>query len=67
MASKPYADAVDFDSEDRAGLSIGLSRFGGSKLLWNDKCDRAFVEGVVVRVLQLKEHFVRTGGKDPSG
>ena len=35
----------------------------GRKLFWNDKCDCAFVEGVVVRVLQFNEHFVRTGGK----
>jgi hypothetical protein len=33
------------------------------KLFWNDKCDRAFVERVVIRVLQFNEHFVRTGGK----
>src|SRR6266480_4289744 len=35
----------------------------GRSLFWNDKCDRAFVEGVVVRVLQFNEHFVPTGGK----
>ena len=29
----------------------------------NDKCDRAFVERVVVRVIQFNEHFVRTGEK----
>lgn len=35
----------------------------GPKLFWDDKCDYAFVEGMVVRVLQFNEHFVRTGGK----
>ena len=35
----------------------------GRSLFWNDKCDRPFVEGVVVRVLQFNEHCVRTGEK----
>ena len=35
----------------------------GRTLFWNDKSDRAFVEGVMVRVLQFNEHIVRTGGK----
>src|SRR5271157_2191822 len=33
----------------------------GRDLFWNDKCDRAFVERVVIRVFQFNEHFVRTG------
>jgi hypothetical protein len=37
----------------------------GRNLFWNDKCDCAFVEGVVVRIFQFKKHLVRTGGKDP--
>src|SRR6266576_5182271 len=45
-----------------AGESASVFLFG-RKLFWNDKCDDAFVERVVVRVLQFKEHFVRTGGK----
>ena len=32
-------------------------------LFRNYKCDRTFVEGVVVRVLQFEEHFVRTSRK----
>jgi hypothetical protein len=32
----------------------------GRNLFWNDKCDHAFVEGVVIRVNQFNEHFVRT-------
>lgn len=32
-------------------------------LFGNDKFDRAFIECVVVRVLQFNEHFVRAGGK----
>jgi len=35
----------------------------GRNLFWNDKCDCAFVEGVVVRILQFKKHLVRAGGK----
>src|SRR4029077_21134543 len=32
----------------------------GRNIFWNDKCDHAFVEGVVIRVNQFNEHFVRT-------
>ena len=35
----------------------------GRALFWNDKCNRAFIERVVVRVLQFNEHLVRTGEK----
>jgi hypothetical protein len=35
----------------------------GRSLFWNDKCDHAFVEGLMVRVNQFNEHFVRTGEK----
>ena len=45
-----------------AGESASVILFGRS-LFWNDKCDDAFVEGVVIRVLQFNQHFVRTGGK----
>jgi hypothetical protein len=33
----------------------------GRSLFWYDKCDCAFIEGVVVRILQFKKYFVRTG------
>jgi hypothetical protein len=32
-------------------------------LFWNDKCNHAIVDGVVVGVNQGNEHLVRTGGK----
>jgi len=35
----------------------------GRSLFWYNKFDRALVEGVVVRILQFNEHFVRPGGK----
>jgi hypothetical protein len=35
----------------------------GRSLFWNDKCDRPFVEGLMVRVNQFNKHFVRTGEK----
>jgi len=37
--------------------------FSGRSLFWNDKCDHGFVEGLMVRVNQFNEHFVRTGEK----
>src|SRR3954465_3183196 len=38
-----------------------LGMFFARSILWNDERDRAFVEGVMVRVFQLDKHFVRTG------
>ena len=35
----------------------------GRNLFWNDKCDHAFVEGLVVRVNQVDSQFVRIGEK----
>ena len=33
----------------------------GRKFFWNDKRDYALVEGLMVRVDQFNQHFVRTG------
>ena len=30
---------------------------------WNDKCDSAFVQGIVARILRFNDHFVRAWGK----
>ena len=30
---------------------------------WNDKGNRALVEGVMIRVIQFDDYFVRTRGK----
>ena len=35
----------------------------GRSLFWNDKCDDAFVEGLMVRIKQFNERFVRTEEK----
>ena len=58
----------DFDSEDRGGLSIGLSRCGGRRRprpladVWNIELDDALVKDVMVGVGELDQHPGREAG-----